>query len=111
LAELYRSQGDYVKAEPLCREALAIRKQTLGDAHPDYAGSLNNLALLLQATNRLAEAEPLMRRSVIILHQFGRATGHEPAGMQTVLKNYRELLTAMRLDQAEITERLKAATF
>jgi tetratricopeptide (TPR) repeat protein len=111
LAELYRSQGDYAKAEPLCRKALAIRKQTLGEAHPDYSGSLNNLALLLQATNRLPEAEPLMRRSVRILHQFGRATGHEHAYMPTILKNYRELLEAMRLDKAEIAQRLKAAAF
>jgi hypothetical protein len=65
--------------------------------------------LLLQATNRRAEAEPLMRRSVTILHQFGRTTGHEHTHMQTTLKNDRKLLEAMRLDKTEIAPRLKAA--
>ncbi len=31
-----------------------------------WRSDLNNLALLLQATNRLAEAEPLMRRALAI---------------------------------------------
>ena len=36
------------------------------------ASDLNNLALLLQATNRLSEAEPLMRRALAIDEQsFG----------------------------------------
>jgi hypothetical protein len=34
--------------------------------HPDMAIRLNNLGQLLNATNRLAEAEPLMRRALAI---------------------------------------------
>ena len=30
-------QGNCAKAEPLFVEALAIRKQALGEKHPDYA--------------------------------------------------------------------------
>ena len=41
--------GDYAKAEPLYRQALEIRKRALGENHPDYATSLNNLAGLYQA--------------------------------------------------------------
>ena len=37
-----------------------------GKSHPNVAIALNNLAQLLQATNRLAEAEPLMERVVSI---------------------------------------------
>ena len=33
---------------------------------PTVAIDLNNLALLLQATNRMGEAEPLMRRALEI---------------------------------------------
>ena len=40
--------GDYAKAEPLFRQALEIRKRALGENHPDYASSLNNLAVLYQ---------------------------------------------------------------
>ena len=48
------------EAETLGRLALEIDEQILGPEHPDVARDLNNLAALLQATNRLPEAEPLM---------------------------------------------------
>ena len=44
---------------------------------PMSPADLNNLAQLLQATNRLAEAEPLSRRAVGIVLAFTRHTGHE----------------------------------
>ena len=40
--------------------------KSLGPEHPTVAIRLNNLAQLLQATNRLSEAEPLMRRALAI---------------------------------------------
>ena len=43
------------------RRALAIDEHSFGPDHPNVATDLNNLAQLLKATNRLAEAEPLMR--------------------------------------------------
>ena len=45
------------------RRALAIDEQSYGPDHPDVARVLNNLAALLRATKRLAEAQPLMRRA------------------------------------------------
>ena len=42
------------------RRALAIDEASFGPDHPKVATDLNNLAGLLQDTNRLAEAEPLM---------------------------------------------------
>ena len=47
------------------RRALAIDEKSFGPDHPNVARDLNNLAQLLQATNRLAEAEPLMRRALV----------------------------------------------
>ena len=41
--------GAYDRAEPLCRQALEIRKKAVGEGHPDYATSLNNLAELYRA--------------------------------------------------------------
>jgi hypothetical protein len=41
--------GKLGEAEPLCREALAVRRETLGDRHPDTLTSINNMAGLLQA--------------------------------------------------------------
>ena len=51
------------------RRALAIDETSLGPDHPNVATSLNNLAQLLQDTNRLAEAEPLMRGALAIDEQ------------------------------------------
>ncbi len=48
LASFYQAQGNSAQAEPLYRQALEIRKQALGEKHPDCAISLNNLASLYQ---------------------------------------------------------------
>ena len=42
------------------RRALAICENSFGPDHPNVATALNNLAALLQDTNRFAEAEPLL---------------------------------------------------
>lgn len=57
---------------------------------------------LLQDTNRLAEAEPLMCRALGILLRFGVATGHEHPYLRMVVGNYAGLLEAMGRSQAEI---------
>ncbi len=44
LALLYKTQGQYGQAEPLCKRSLAIREKALGPDHPNVAESLNNLA-------------------------------------------------------------------
>jgi hypothetical protein len=46
-------------------------------------------------TARLAEAEPLMRRHVVIFLKFTRVTGHPHPHLQTALGNYSRLLQAM----------------
>ncbi len=48
------------------RRALAIHEASYGRGHPDVANDVWNLAELLLATNRLAEAEPLYRRALAI---------------------------------------------
>ena len=53
---------------------------------------LNNLARLLQATNRLAEAEPSMRRAREI---FADSLGPEHPRTKTVSGNYEALLAEL----------------
>ena len=55
------------------RRALAIDEQSFGTEHPNVAIRLNNLALLLKATNRLSEAEPMMRRALRIDEEEAQA--------------------------------------
>ena len=58
--------GDHAAALPLYRQALEIRRTALGEDHPDYAASLNNLAGLYAATGRASEAMPLMEQAAAI---------------------------------------------
>ena len=81
------------------RRALAIDEKSYGPEHPDVARDLNNLAQLLQATNRLAEAEPLMRRALAIDE---KSYGPEHPKVATDLNNLAQLLQATnRLAEAE----------
>ena len=50
---------------PSCPSVWPCPGQTkLGEDHPDTLGCLNNMAGLLQAQGRLAEAEPLYREAL-----------------------------------------------
>ncbi len=61
LGMLLQDQGKLEEAEPLFREPLEARRETLGPRHPSTLASLNNLAMLLQDQGKLEEAEPLLR--------------------------------------------------
>ena len=90
------------------RRALAIDEQSYGPDHPVVAMCLNNLAQLLQATNRLSEAEPLSWRHVDIFISFGKATGHEHPHMQAALQNYIGILTQMGMSEQEAISKIQA---
>jgi hypothetical protein len=72
----------------------------------DFQTHLNNLAALLQATNRLDEAEPLMRRHLVIFLAFQRDTGHAHPHRDAAIRNYAGLLDAMGRTQPEIAATL-----
>jgi Flp pilus assembly protein TadD len=61
-----RRRGQDAEAEALCRQVLAIYKETLGPRHLRTAIGYNNLALHLDLQNRRAEAEPLHRQALAI---------------------------------------------
>src|SRR5208337_2496024 len=69
----------FLEAEPLLRRALAIDEASYGPDHPNVAIRLNNLAQLLQATNRLGEAEPYDASSIASARRIkGSATPTSP---------------------------------
>ncbi len=95
---LFRA-AKYADSEPLLRRALTIDERRLGANHSRIAIRLNNLARLLQDTNRLAEAEPLMRRALAI-HES--SFGPEHPNVAISLNNLAQLLQATkRLAEAE----------
>jgi tetratricopeptide (TPR) repeat protein len=83
--------GNFAEAEQLLRRALAIDSRRLGPHHPSVAISLNNLAQLLQTTNRLVEAEPLYRRALAINEQ---SLGPDHPDVARDLNNLAQLLQA-----------------
>ena len=84
-----------------------LKRLEHGGDHPRVAIRLNNLAQLLWDTDRLPEAEPLLRRCVAIFSKFAQSTGHEHPHMQAVTDNYRQLLAALGLSAAEIHAKLQ----
>ena|ERR1700680_4968344 len=91
LAELYRAQGQYAKAEPLYLQALEIEKKVLGPEHPNVARELNNLALLYDAQGQYAKAEPLYRQALAILQKVLPAN----PDLATLLENYANCLAKL----------------
>ncbi len=59
-------QADYEAATSKMHMVLRLREQAQGTAHPDYAASLNLLALLAQEQNHYTEAEQLYQQTLRI---------------------------------------------
>ncbi|MCY2987443.1 MAG: tetratricopeptide repeat protein [Planctomycetota bacterium] len=99
LGLFHYERAEYDAAEPVFHRALAIDEQSFGPEHSNVAVGLNNLAQLLQATDRLGEAEPLMRRALAIDEQ---SFGPEHPNVAIGLDNLALLLKATnRLGEAE----------
>ena len=71
---------------------MEIRKQTLGEKHPDYAQSLNNLAYLNAVMGDYARAELLYRSALQIIRQ---TQGEQHPNYATVLNGLAEMYEAM----------------
>lgn len=56
--------GKYEEALPLARQALEIRRELLGEDHPDTLMSLKNLGWMLRDLNRWEESEPLLTQTL-----------------------------------------------
>jgi tetratricopeptide (TPR) repeat protein len=58
------AEGEIDEATPLYREVIEMRRQTLGDRHPDTLTSIHNLGRLLTDQGRLDEAAELLREAL-----------------------------------------------
>jgi tetratricopeptide (TPR) repeat protein len=91
LASELRDQGKYDEAEPLFREALEVRRETLGNRHPSTLGYINNLGTLLEAKGDLAAAEPLHREALKVRRE---TLGNRQQDTLTSISNLGTLLKA-----------------
>lgn len=92
LAEVYRAQGEFGKAEPLYWRSLPITAETVGPEHPDMASGITGLALLYQAQGRFQEAEPLFNRALAINE---KSLGEDHPQVAKSLARYASLLVEM----------------
>jgi len=93
LAGLYSSQGRYEMAEPLYQQALALRRELLGDRHPSVASSLNDLAVLYANQGRLTEAEPLLVQALAMRQQLLGNQHPDTIGTQQSLEVLRQMMS------------------
>jgi tetratricopeptide (TPR) repeat protein len=99
LARVAEHQAAFGEALKLYQLGMEQCEQRLGPEHPSTAMALNNLATLLYYTNRLAEAEPLMRRALAIDEA---SYGNDHPNVAIRLNNLAVLLQATnRLAEAE----------
>jgi len=99
IALVFQTLGQWDRALHYSKKALEVANTHFGASHPSTAVALNNLASLLQATNGLAEAEPLMRQALAI-HE--RIYGDDDPKVATSLNNLAQLLHATnRVAEAE----------
>ncbi len=66
LAEGYEKLGILDSAEPLAKEALALRRELFGDRHGDVVASLNQVGWLLRERQSLEEAETVLREAIAV---------------------------------------------
>jgi tetratricopeptide (TPR) repeat protein len=66
LADSYRLQGKYARAEALLKQTLEIQSRVLGPEHHDAADSMQNLARVYYSESKYAQAEALFSQSLKI---------------------------------------------
>jgi serine/threonine-protein kinase len=98
-ASLLRFKGEYAGAEPLFRQALALR-QKAGHADPEIADELSNLGECLYLEDKDGEAAAVLRSALAIHHGLGTDDGDDT-------RNYLALLVERRGDYAEAAQLLR----
>ena len=71
LADVRRRQGNYALADSLANEALRVRRATLGNAHPDVAASLQQLAGIAIYRGNVPAAEAYQLEAVELTRRIG----------------------------------------
>jgi hypothetical protein len=88
------------------RKVRSLREKSSGSDQPDAAVRLDNLAQLLQATNRLAKAEPLMRRALATGEKSSRPDQPEIATDPGNLAGLLRALAILKLERRASHEAL-----
>ncbi len=87
-----QARGQFGFAAPLFRQAMEIHRQLLGEQHPSFATSLNNLAGVYDSMGRYEEAAPLYRQATEMKRQL---VGEQHPSYATSLSNLAEFYRSM----------------
>ena len=99
IARFWEGQGAYAQAEQWKEHCLEIVRDRLGEAHPDVATSLNNLAALYDNLGRYEQAEPLYLQALQMRQQL---LGESHPSVASSLNNLAILYNNQgRYDEAE----------
>jgi tetratricopeptide (TPR) repeat protein len=98
IVQLYR-QGHYTQALELALQAYDLARQSLGEAHPEFATALDNLGLLHKTVGNYTAAEPLLLQALEIRR---RTPGEDSPDFVTSLNNLAGLYSTLgRYGKAE----------
>ncbi|HVS03241.1 MAG TPA: serine/threonine-protein kinase [Thermoanaerobaculia bacterium] len=105
----FKELGLYERAEPLLERALALRRQELGEEHPEVAASSSHLAALYYAQGDYGGAEALHRQALAIGRKLYRGDDPAVAGflddLSVVLRAQRDLEEAGALAREALAMR------
>ena len=104
VGEFFHSSGYYAEAEQSLRRALQIRESDPTTSVESRAHAVNNLALILYAQGRYAEAEPFYRQ----LLELSRLL-EDASAVAVALENYAALLRKLKRDPESDQLRARAA--
>jgi len=76
LGDLYRVLGRFQKADSVFQKALTIRREIVGEKHPDYAKSLHSIAELYNMQTYYYEAEPYYQEAIAIYKTASEEVKH-----------------------------------
>jgi tetratricopeptide (TPR) repeat protein len=79
IGRVYFELGDYVKAEAMCRQSLALEEKLHGGENQHVVMSIDCIARVLLAQGRLAEAEPMFRQTLAMQKKLLGAQHEEVA--------------------------------
>jgi len=99
IAWFWEGQGAYTQAQHWKEQCLEVVRDRLGEAHPDVATSLNNLAALYYHQGRYEEAKSLLLQT---LQMYKQLSGESHPDVATSLNNLAILYKNQgRYDEAE----------
>jgi serine/threonine protein kinase len=99
IGETYVNLGLYHKAEPHLRRALVIRREVLGEEHPDTLESITQMGNMLACQDRQAEAQVMLQEALAVAR---RVLGDEHPTTLGLLRTLAQVLNELgRLPEAE----------